>query len=109
MPLPLRIHHEILARPGLDVPVRAARRPHQLLGPVLDPAVLFVLGGLGDLNGGDSSALAGFQNGIQHVEGEVDLAFAGEDDGEVAVDGVGAHHDEEVGEAGDAGAVVGLR
>lgn len=43
----------------------------------------------------------------EEAQGEIDLAFDCVDDREMAGDSVGAHHDEEVGEGGDAGAEVG--
>lgn len=46
-------------------------------------------------------------DGLDYPQREVDLALACVDDGEVAADGVGPHHHEEVREGGDAGAHVG--
>lgn len=48
------------------------------------------------------------EDGRDEPEGEVDLAFDGVDDGEMAGDGVGAHQGKHVWEGGDDGAEVGL-
>ena len=49
------------------------------------------------------------ENWLEQGEDEQDLAFDGVDDAQMAGDSVGAHEGEEVGEAGDDCAEVGLR
>lgn len=50
VPLPLWVHHEVLPTSGLNVPIRATRRPYKLLSSVLNPAILLIFGGLRNLD-----------------------------------------------------------
>ena len=50
--------------------------------------------------------MKGSEDGINHFDGKVNLAFRGIDDGQPTRRRVRAHHDEEIGEPGNAGAVV---
>ena len=50
--------------------------------------------------------MKGSEDGINHLDRKIDLAFRGIDDGQPPRRRVRAHHDKEIGEAGNAGAVV---